>query len=675
MKDLRLFCLRQSLASLRSRDLLLFRNQMLSFLYGLVFTATLSASSMAFEHDVRPILERSCVKCHGGEKLKGEVDFTKILTNQDADAQFELWETVIEVIEANEMPPEDEPQLSDAEKKTILNWYQGRSQAVIEAKPAVFKPRRLSGPEYRNTLRSLFGFDLEVAVAEAEQTVISEKSLVLKLLPTDPPGASGFINDTHRARLSPVIWDQYLHLSNAALENLFSKNGRAQLGGFIGSQLSEDWQPVDLSRDQAERLIRAFVPRALRRPTPEEQLSKILAGISGKHGEALLAATKFELKAILMSPAFFYRGLLMEGDPSKQQAVDNFELAERLSYFLWEDRPDEELTQLATDGSLGDRQVLKKQVTRMLSSPKARNLARSFGTQWLKIDSLDDLLAKDPIRHHALKTQPIDFLNYLFTENRPVMELIDSKITFVNEGTSGFYGKDRQRMKRHAKPTGIERQRTPNQKLELVHAEGRGGLLTMPGILTMNQGPIQRGTWMLRQILGIQVSEPPADTPPIQGSPRGENLTFRERFEAHRSDPSCARCHEKIDPLGFALEGYDKNGQFLRSTDRPKKKPDKAIEPIDTSGKLPSGETFETFAELKAILLTRKREPIVRNIVERTLAYALCRKLERNDQPVVDAITKNLCENDGTWLGLFQQVANSLPFRETIIKTANISHE
>lgn len=665
----------QSLTSLVCLDLLSSVCLMRPFLYSLVFTATLSASSTAFEDEVRPILERSCVKCHGGEKLKGKVDFSKILTEQDADAQFELWETVVEVLEAKEMPPDDEPQLSDAEKKTIIDWYQKRSQTSIEAKPSVFEPRRLSGPEYRNTLRSLFGFDLEVAVAEAEQTVISDQSLVLKLLPTDPPGASGFINDTHRARLSPVIWDQYLHLSNAALEKLFSKKGRAQLGEFIGIQLPNDWQPVDLSHDQAERLIREFVPRALRRPAPEEQLAKILAAISGKRGDALVAATKFELKTVLMSPAFFYRGLLMEGEPGKQQTVDHFELAERLSYFLWEDRPDEELTRLATNGSLRDEQVLDVQVARMLSSPKARNLAQSFGTQWLEIDSLDGLLAKDPIRHHSLKTQLIDFLNYLFTENRPIVELIDSKITFVNQGTSGFYGKDRQRMKRHATPKGIERQRTPHQKFELVHAEGRGGLLTMPGILTMNQGPIQRGTWILRRILGVPIGEPPADIPPIKGSPRGKNLTFRERFEMHRSNVTCARCHEKIDPLGFALEGYDKNGQFLLASDRPKKKANEPGKPIDTSGKLPSGETFETFAGLKAILLTQKREPIVRNIVERTLAYALCRKLERSDQPVVDAITKNLCKNDGTWKSLFQQVANSLPFRETIIETANISHE
>ena len=637
------------------------------FLMALMLTAPL----VGFEDKVRPILEKNCLDCHGGKKVKGKVDFSKILTEKDADANFELWETVVEVIEAGEMPPEDEEPLGEADQKTIVTWYQERSQASIEAKATVFKPRRLSGPEYRNTLRSLFGFDLEVAVVEAEQTVVSDSSLVLKLLPTDPPGASGFINDTHAARLSPNLWDQYLHLSNAALEKLFSKSGRTQLGELLGASLPDEWQPEDLSQKQAERLIRTFVPRALRRPAPENQLSKMLSVISGKGGAELLTATKFELRAVLMSPQFFYRGLLMKGEPGKQQAVDSFELAERLSYFLWEDRPDEELTRLALDGSLGDEKILNAQVSRMLASPKARSLAESFGAQWLGIDSLDELVGKDPIRHHALKNQAIDFLNYLFTEQRPVMELIDSKVTFVNQGTSGFYGKDRQRMKRYTKAKGIERQRTPNQKLELVHAEGRGGLLTMPGILTMNQGPIQRGTWMLRRIMGVEVGEPPADTPPIKGSPRGKNLSFRERFEAHRSNPSCARCHVKIDPLGFALEAYDRNGQFLDSSERLKGKPST----IDSSGKLPSGETFKNFAELKSILSTSQQEVIVRNIVEQTLSYALCRKLTRSDQAVVDAISENLCENKGTWSSLFQQVANSVPFRETMIEATSKDDE
>jgi hypothetical protein len=191
-------------------------------------------------------------------------------------------------------------------------------------------------------------------------------------------------------------------LSNAALEKLFSKSGRTQLGELLGASLPDEWQPEDLSQKQAERLIRTFVPRALRRPAPENQLSKMLLVISGKGGAELLTATKFELRAVLMSPQFFYRGLLMKGEAGKQQAVDSFELAERLSYFLWEDRPDEELTRLASDGSLGEEKVLNEQVVRMLASPKARSLAESFGAQWLGIDSLDELVGKDPIRHHAL---------------------------------------------------------------------------------------------------------------------------------------------------------------------------------------------------------------------------------------------------------------------------------
>jgi len=642
-------------------------------IYALILQALFLVSSLGFEKEVRPILERSCVKCHGGEKVKGEVDFSKILTEADVDTQFELWETVAEVIEAGEMPPEDEPQLSEADKRIILGWYKKRLGAPVESRPGVFRPRRLSAREYRNTLHSLFGFELKVAIAPAEQTVQGEQSLVMKLLPTDPPGESGFVNDTHGARISTAIWDRYSQVSNAALEIFFSAEGRDQLIDYIGESVEEKWTAADLTSGQASILVLKFASRAVRREADRRDVAKIIERLEGKEGEELLAATKFELRAILMSPGFLYRGILMEGEPGKQQAVDGFELAERLSYFLWEDSPDEELYKLAAKGELSDPEIVRAQVDRMLASPKARSLAESFGAQWLLLDNLDELLKKDPIRHHALKSQPLDFLDYLFTEDRPVMEIIDSRITFVNQGTSGFYGKDRTKMERYTKPKGIERTRTPNQRLVLEHAEGRGGILTMPGILTMNIGPIQRGTWMLRQILGEQLGEPPADIPPIKPSPRGQNLTFRERFEQHRSDTSCARCHEKIDPLGFALDAYDKNGQFTLASDRRKaKNPPK---PADTSGKLPSGEAFSDFAELKSILMTSQREVVVRNIVERTLAYALCRKLVRSDQPTVDEITENLCENDGTWESLFVQIANSLPFRETIFETSKENHE
>ena len=629
-------------------------------LFLLLFESHQSDAKIKFEENIRPILERSCLKCHGGEKVKGEVDFSKIKTETDADSRFELWETVTEMIEEGEMPPEDNPQLSPEEKSMILDWHQERLRAPIEPLPGNFRPRRLSGPEYRNTLRSLFGFDLEVAVAEAQQTVTGEQSLVLKLLPKDPPGSSGFINDTHGAALSPVIWEQYAFLTDTAIERLFAPKQRPQLEAMIGEKLPPKWEPSALTLDQSRSLIQRFVPRGLRRHVSDERLRTSLDPLKGKSGPELLKALKFEMKAVLLSPAFLYRGLLVERFPGTQRQVDPFELAERLSYFLWEDQPDDELMALASDGSILKKEVITTQVKRMLKSPQARNLAESFGVQWLGIANLDEMI-KNPISHHSLRTQPVLFLNHLFTENRPVIELINSKTTFVNEGVSGFYGQDRGKMKRHPKPKGIERQTTPFNKFTLEKATWRGGIITMPGILTMNRGPIQRGTWLLRRVLGVRLGEPPADVPPIKPAPRGQKLTFRERFERHRTDPSCARCHEKIDPLGFALDAYDANGRFIDRNGKTANGP-------DTSGKLPTGESFENYAGLKEILLGPQREKIIRNSVERTLSYAMCRKLTRSDQPTIDRITKSIVKNNGTWEYLFVEIVNSLPFRETIFE-------
>ena len=525
----------------------------------IIASATLLGSATGFEEQIRPFLDRYCIDCHGGEKVKGKVDYSKIQTATDVDAQFELWETVIDVLKHQEMPPEEEKlQPTESEAKAAQDWLRHRISTPAEARPGEFKPRRLSGPEYRNTLRSLFGFDLEVSIVAAEQTVI-EKSLVLKLLPTDPPGASGFINDTHGASLSTVIWDQYSFLADTAIEKLFTLRHREKLEEFVGSSLPPK---VQISQEQARQLIHRFTSRAFRRPVEEEQA---IPSINGKTGSDLIEAVKTELKTVLMSPAFMYRGLLMKGTPDKQQKVDDFEFAERLSYFLWEDMPDEELSNAARNSKLSEKESITEQIERMLASPKARSLSTSFAVQWLTLDEIDHI-SNDPTQVHAFKNQPIDFFNYLISENRPVIELIDSKTAFANNLTAGFYGDDRKQIKKVAKPSGIERQALPNQRITLHETNERGGILTMPGVLIMNKGPILRGTWMLRRILGEQLSDPPADVPAIKPSPRGKNLSFRERFELHRSNATCARCHNKIDPLGFAMQAYNDRGVYTHIT-------------------------------------------------------------------------------------------------------------
>ncbi len=619
----------------------------LSLVAGLMFASNSAGSD--FETKVRPFLEKHCLACHGAEKTKGDVDFSLFLSMADAELHPDLWETVSLVLEDGEMPPEDERQPGEGEKAAVLGWIEGEFFGEIESMPGELRPRRLSGPEYRNTLRSLFGFDLKVNIAEAEQTV-AEKSLVLKLLPTDPPGASGFVNDTHGARLSTTIWDQYSYLADRALERYFAERKVSDAA-------------------EAETLVREFVPRALRRDLPDDRMAEIVRGLEGRSGDDLAEALKEEFKALLMSPAFLYRGFLMETNPERErQEVDDFELAERLSYFLWEDMPDEELFALARQARLHEREILVAQVDRMLASPKSRSLAESFGYQWLLLDQIHHE-RNDPPYLHALRTQPLDFLHYLFTEDRPVIELIDSEVTFLNALIADFYGSDRKQLEKFVKPKGIERMAMPLQKIVLEDsASERGaGILTMPGVLGMNEGPILRGTWMLRQVLGEHLGEPPPDVPPIQASPKGMDLSFRERFEAHRADKSCALCHDKIDPLGFALEGYDKNGGVIgagQSIGKKKKKEVGAPGDIDTSGQLPSGESFADFEELHQLLLTTQREKIVRNAVERMLAYALCRKLERNDRPTVDALTAQILESNGTWRDLICGIAESVPFTE-----------
>jgi hypothetical protein len=312
----------------------------------------------------------------------------------------------------------------------------------------------------------------------------------------------------------------------------------------------------------------------------------------------------------------------------------------------------------------------------MLASPKARSLAEDFAVQWLTLDEIAST-SRNPPQRVALRSQPIDFMHYLFTSDRPLIELIDSKVAFVSPFTQGFYPNDRRQMKRYSKPKGIEVEIVPNQKISLENTPERGGILTIPGVLAMNKGPVLRGVWMLERILGDHLPDPPMDVGQVPKNKRGQNLTFRQRFELHRSKATCAVCHNKIDPLGFGLQGYDGRGAYLLSKKYvpTKKERKKGTAPtaaqrrgIDTSGRLPSGETFENFQELKQILATTQRKKVIRNIVKQMLSYALCRKLEIYDRPTVDNMVDDLHASNGTYRDLILKIASSLPFQQTILR-------
>ena len=617
---------------------------------GLVAAVATLAVSPNPEAEVRAFVESHCVKCHGGEKVKGKVDFTKLLAEgRDLAEDFEIWDKVRDALEGGDMPPEEveeEARPTAADLATFGQWYQLRFVDSVKAAPGEFRARRLSVVEFRHSLRSLLGFDLKVAIREAEQTM-AETSLVMKLMPTDPPGASGFTNDTGGNPLTTVAWERYAFLIDAGLAELFSSVRRKQLETYVGV-LPESGLPTP---EQAVRMVRAFIPKAWRRPVPEEKLRSYLEALKGLEGKPLVDALRGELKAAMLSPAFLYRGLLAEVKPGGVGPVDAHELAERLSYFLWADMPDAELMDLAEAGKLTEPEALASQVNRLLNDPRSRSLAEVFATQWL---SLEQVAAGNvnPHKAHAFKSQPLDFVDYLFREDRPLTELIDSRVAFANPHTQGYYPGDNRGLGRFAKPRGIEQKAFQNRKLQLEKVKERGGLLTIPGVLAMNRGPVTRGVWILERILGDHLGEPPPDVGSIPSTgPGGKKLTFRERFALHRSKAACAVCHDKIDPLGFALQAYDNGGGFRRNVPK-----------ADTSGRLPTGETFEDFQGLKKILVTSRKGDFVRNLVERVMAYALCRKPGLHDRPTIEAIARRLDEGDGTYRELVIEVVNSLSF-------------
>lgn len=620
-----------------------------AFILSLIFVGQWSANAnddrqAQFEKSIRPLLARYCGDCHSSPDPKAKIDLTRLGSAESIEDGYETLQAAVHAIEREVMPPRDQPQVTADERRAIREWFDSR-YVNIPPRAAPFRPRRLSAHELRQTIRSLFGFDLEVAVTEAEETV-SEKSMVMKLLPTDPPGASGFRNDTHRNPVTTIAWERIGELADLAIEDLFSKRRQKQLEALAG--------PLDekgFTQEHAQRLLRNWYQRVYRRPLSSVEVDSILGRMS--ISENIVSAVQLELKTSLMSPRFLVRGLLVGPKSSGESLVDSYELAERLSYFLWADMPDDALLAAASNDSLQDDTILQQQIDRMLSSDRAKNLASDMANQWLSLAEISEVSDDVPMVV-ALKTQALDFVDYLIKEDRSLMELVDSKVEFVNIFTAKFYGDDRRQLKKHRKPQGIEVQIVPNQRINLVATQDRGGILTMPGILAMNRGAVIRGTWILERILGEPLPDPPANVGQVQPNPPGQQLTFRQRFEQHRAQASCAVCHDKIDPLGFVLESYDRDGSLIAS------------DPPDTSGRLPSGETFANVRELKKILATTQRERVLTNITRQFLSYALCRKIEYYDVPTVKTIVDKLdgSAGHGTYRQLIREIIFSRPFRQ-----------
>jgi len=410
----------------------------------------------------------------------------------------------------------------------------------------------------------------------------------------------------------------------------------------------------------ARQVIERFTTRAYRRPVESGEVDALmkLYRMARGEGDGWEAAVRYALTGVLVSPQFLFR---IEKDPATPTGaqpvvhpINDYELATRLSYFLWASMPDPELFSLAGQGKLKQPGVLEGQVKRMLGDPKAEALVKNFLGQWLELRLMDGIVRDrqryplfDSRLRDAMQKEVETFFVNLIKEDRPVTEMLDADYTFVNDRLARFYEID-----------GVKG--SDFRKVSLSGTK-RGGVLTMAAVLTVTAmptrtSPVLRGKYVLEEILGTPPPPPPPNVPSLITSnrQRQDAATLRQRLEIHRADPTCASCHMRMDGIGFTLENFDAIGRW-RDMD--------AGEKIDSTGVLPGGTKLDGPESLKKVLVSRK-DDFVRCFVEKLLTYAVGRGMETYDRCTIKDICVEAKKDDLR----FSAVVNALVRSDAFLK-------
>jgi hypothetical protein len=399
-----------------------------------------------------------------------------------------------------------------------------------------------------------------------------------------------------------------------------------------------------------------FAGRAYRRPLHASEKTELLGLYQTlrQKGVAHEEALRGVLARILVAPAFLFR---IEQTPAGKSPapINDWELATRLSYFLWSSAPDAELRRLAAAGQLHQPQILAQQARRMLKDDRVRTMAIEFGAQWIHVRGFDELKEKneklfptfDAGLRQAIYEETILFFQDLFQGDRPVTNLLDTDYTYLNATLAKHYG--------------IPGVSGPQwRRVDGVRRYGRGGVLGLASVQATEAGasrtsPVLRGNWVVETLLGERLPRPPANVPKLPEEEGDGGLTLRQQVEKHARVPECAVCHRRIDPFGFALERYDPIGRFREK--------DLSGLPVDARARLKDGTEFEGIDGLRTYLLTKKKDVIVRLFCRRLLGYALGRAVINSDQPLIDEMVSNLNRNDGHLAAAVQTIVLSPQFR------------
>ena len=398
----------------------------------------------------------------------------------------------------------------------------------------------------------------------------------------------------------------------------------------------------------AERIIREFLPRAFRRPV-EDSLADPFVKLTLdrlENGRTFEQAVRAGVSAVLCAPQY----LLL----NREEKVDDYTIASRLSYFLWSSMPDDALLQLAAAGKLSDAKVRHAQVERMLKDPKIERFIDSFTGQWLDLREIEFTSPDkklypefDPMLQESMLRETRGFFRHVLAENLSVMNFIDSDFAVLNERLASHYKIDGVRGHEHSRV------------VKLAADSLRGGVMAQGSVLKVSANgtttsPVLRGVWVLDRLLGKPAPPPPPGTPAIEPDIRGAT-TIRDQLDKHRADASCARCHSRIDPPGFALECFDPIGgerDWYRSLGEGKRVSERANytqgPDVDPSGEFPDGAAFKDFREFRALMLQRE-DQFTRAIASKLLIYASGRPLTIADRASVDAVVK-AAKGDGRGL-------------------------
>ena len=644
--------------------------------------------------EARGLMKQHCFRCHGAKKMKGKVNLEALVQRTDLLEDVKLARHAAEVLAKVEMPPEDEPQPSRLERVKLAAFFEGVVDEYVSnnttLEPVVM--RRLNRYEYNNAVRDLLKLRGDIyplpekvirsnsyfdpatgrmpdVVSAGNRTLgknIVEKQILKGVDPfaIDLQAEHGFNNQGEQLNVPPILLESLLKLGRSVV-NAPEFDGYTALRETF---FKDDGKPV-------ESRLRSFLERAFRRPVDRVTLKRYVAfhNTEKRRTGSYTQAMKSVVAAVLASPKFIY---VVEGKKgaADKSIVSHYELAQRLALFLWSSIPDEPLMTAARKGELSKGVVLGQQVRRMLNDTRSRALAENFARQWLRLDQLITAVPDfDRFQVYysrigceqwkfGLQTmiEPLLLFESVQVEDRSIMLFIDSNYSFRSDELQAWYAKS-------AAPFGKRGNRnrfnTHNQNFRKRNLTSRreGGVITTAAVLTMTAtplrtSPIKRGAWVATVIFNDPPPPPPDVVPEIEADDaaiEAKGLTIRERLKQHASDQTCASCHARIDPLGFALESYDPIGRWRDKY--------RSGLPIDASGKLFGEAEFKDVTAFKDAILKRP-EKFIRAFSEHLLSYALGRELKVTDKPAIDEITRRVVADHGRFSTVVVEIAKSVPF-------------